>query len=66
MEEFLEKLDMNNLRSMIENDSDYGDEEPGAANDVISSSVQSMQFSQSGKSNNKSSKKLYKKPQTAV
>ena len=26
MEEFLESLDMTNLKTMIENDSDYGDE----------------------------------------
>ena len=27
MEEFLESLDMSNLKSMIENDSDYGPED---------------------------------------
>ena len=26
MEEFLKSLDMSNLRTMLENDSDYGDE----------------------------------------
>jgi len=27
MEQFLESLDMTNLKTMIENDSDYGDED---------------------------------------
>lgn len=66
MEEFLDRLDMTNLKTMIENDSDYGEEEHEIANDVVSSSVHSMQMSQSAKSNNKSPKKAYKKPQFAV
>ena len=32
METFLENLDMNNLRTIIEEDSDYGDENEKASN----------------------------------
>ena len=43
METFLETLDMANLRTMIENDSDYGDEAPPASslmvNDKMSQSA---------------------------
>lgn len=66
MEEFLDRLDMTNLKSMLENDSDYGEEDHEIANDVASSSVLSVSMSQSAKSNNKSPKKAYKKPQFAV
>ena len=39
MEQFLSTLDMTNLRTMIENDSDYGDE---AGDEAISLSAASM------------------------
>ena len=59
MEQFLETLDMSNLRSIIENDSDYGDEteqvsRKGGAN--MSLSVTSVQ-AESAISNLKSSAK---------
>jgi len=66
MEEFLDKLDMTNLKTMIENDSDYGEEVHDVVNDVISMSGRSIQHSQSAKSNNKSPKKSYKKPSFLV
>jgi hypothetical protein len=49
MEQFLESLDMTNLKTMIENDSDYGDEDGdlGACAEVISCSAASVQQSQS-------------------
>ena len=39
MEEFLESLDMTNLKTMIENDSDYGDEA-----DLVSATVCDEKF----------------------
>ena len=45
METFLETLDMANLRTMIENDSDYGDEVPASSmivNDKMSQSATSV------------------------
>lgn len=45
MEEFLGKLDMTNLKTMIENDSDYGEEDLEVVNDVVSSSAHSIQHS---------------------
>ena len=46
METFLETLDMDNLRTMIENDSDYGDEVPAQSslivNDKMSQSATSV------------------------
>ena len=60
METFLETLDMNNLRTMIENDSDYGDEVPAVSslivNDKMSQSATSILCSQSAKSPLKSPK----------
>ena len=50
MEEFLSQIDLGNLRSMIENDSDYGDEVDMAPCDRAS------QLSKSAKSNIKSPK----------
>ena len=51
MEEFLNSLDMTNLKTMIENDSDYGDEaDMGAAvanEKVVSQSATSINCSQS-------------------
>lgn len=56
MEEFLNSLDMTNLKTMIENDSDYGDEaDMGAAvanEKVVSQSATSINCSQSAQSNN--------------
>ena len=55
MESFLENLDMTNLRSIIEEDSDYGDENEKASNKGaaanMSLSVSSVQHSQSAISN---------------
>ena len=64
MESFLESLDMSNLKSIIENDSDYADEvEPNDGNEKMSQSATSVQYSYSVKSNNiKSPKYKYKKP----
>lgn len=63
MEEFLKTLDMSNLKTMIENDSDYGDEaDMVVCNDKVSQSATSMNCSQSAKSNIKSPKNKYKKP----
>ena len=49
MESFLENLDMNNLRTIIEEDSDYGDENEKASNKGaaanMSLSVSSVQHS---------------------
>ena len=43
MEQFLETLDMTNLKTMMENDSDYGDEvDLGACNEAIPLSAASM------------------------
>ena len=46
VETFLETLDMDNLRTMIENDSDYGDEVPAQSslivNDKMSQSATSV------------------------
>ena len=39
METFLENLDMNNLRSIIENDSDYGDETDKASNKGVAANL---------------------------
>ena len=56
MDEFLNSLDMTNLKTMIENDSDYGDEvELGAVvgkEKVVSQSATSINCSQSAQSNN--------------
>ena len=61
MEEFLESLDMTNLKTMIENDSDYGDE-----GDFGVASVCDDKASQSAFSNNIKSPKTatnnYKRP----
>ena len=64
MEEFLGSLDMTNLKTMIENDSDYGDEDDIVVSNVnMSQSNTSMiNCSQSMKSNIKSPKNKYKKP----
>ena len=64
MEEFLGSLDMTNLKTMIENDSDYGDEDDIVVCDInMSQSNTSMiNCSQSMKSNIKSPKNKYKKP----
>jgi hypothetical protein len=63
MEEFLDSLDMTNLKTMIDNDSDYGDEaDVGACNEKLSQSATSMNCSQSVKSNIKSPKNKHKKP----
>jgi len=44
MEQFLESLDMTNLKTMIENDSDYGDEDGDleAGAELISCSAASL------------------------
>lgn len=56
MEQFLDQVDMYNLKSMIEIDSDYGEEaDMAACNDRVSQSAASM-VSQSAKSNLKSDK----------
>ena len=72
MEEFLDSLDMTNLKTMIENDSDYGDEVDMGVASVIDEKVishqsaTSMNCSQSAKSNNIKSPKTtsnnYKRP----
>lgn len=63
MEEFLGSLDMTNLKTMIENDSDYGDEDDiVVCNEKMSQSNTSINCSQSMKSNIKSPKNKYKKP----
>lgn len=36
MEDFLATLDMTNLKTMIENDSDYGPEDDAGCNDKVS------------------------------
>ena len=55
METFLQTLDMSNLRTILENDSDYGDEiDMVGVNDRASQSATSHQYSQSVKSNMKS------------
>ena len=55
MEQFLSQVDMGNLKSMIENDSDYGEEaDMAACYDRVSTS----QYSQSAKS----PKNKYRKP----
>ena len=43
MEEFLDSLDMTNLKTMIENDSDYGDEVDMGVASVIDEKVISHQ-----------------------
>lgn len=61
MEQFLESLDMSNLKTMIENDSDYGEEaDLGVGADKVSQSATSL-LSQSVKSNIKSPKAQYRK-----
>lgn len=46
MEQFLSKIDMGNLKSMIENDSDYGEEvDMAACYDQVSQSGVSMKLS---------------------
>lgn len=53
MESFLESLDMTNLKTIIENDSDYADEpEEDNGNEKVSQSATSVQYSYSVKSNN--------------
>ena len=53
MESFLESLDMTNLKTIIENDSDYADEpEADTGNEKMSQSATSVQYSYSVKSNN--------------
>ena len=43
MEQFLDQIDMSNLKTMIENDSDYGDEaDLGAGADKVSQSATSI------------------------
>ena len=39
METFLETLDMANLRTMIENDSDYGDEVPVTSSMIVNDKI---------------------------
>ena len=63
MESFLENLDIHNLRTFIDNDSDYGDETDQvsqkshkAAAGNFSLSVESVQHSQSAMSNIKLAK----------
>ena len=65
MEDFLEKIDMANLRNTICNDSDYGDEtDMITVNDKVSQSANSIALSYSAKSAIKSpkNKQLYKRP----
>ena len=64
MEDFLASLDMTSLKTVFENDSDYGEEEDmGMCHDKISQSGTSFNCSQSAKSNIKSPKNnAYKKP----
>ena len=66
MEQFLESVDMSNLRTMLENDSDYCDEvDMVAGTDKASQSATSHQYSQSVKSNMKSpmtKQQSYKRP----
>ena len=46
MESFLEMLDMNNLKTITENDSDYADDpEPNTGNEKMSQSATSVQYS---------------------
>ena len=67
MEQFLSQIDMGNLKSMIENDSDYGEEvDMAACYDQVSQSGVSMKLSQSAKSNIKSPKHKYKKPTFSI
>lgn len=61
MESFLDSIDMDNLKSMIANDSDYDDEvDMDAYNERISQT--SEIGSKSAKSNLKSPKNKYKRP----
>ena len=58
---------MGNLKSMIENDSDYGEEaDMAVCYDRVSQSGVSMKLSQSAKSNIKSPKGKYKKPTFSI
>lgn len=63
MESFLESIDMDNLKSMIANDSDYDDEvvDMGAAFNERMSQTSEI-GSKSAKSNIKSPKNKYKRP----
>ncbi len=61
MESFLESIDMEGLKNMIDNDSDYDDEvDMGAYNECMSQT--SELCSKSAKSNIKSPKSKYKRP----
>ncbi len=61
MESFLESIDMENLKSMIANDSDYDDEVDMAAYNERMSQTSEI-GSKSAKSNIKSPKNKYKRP----
>lgn len=67
MEEFLQTLDMSNLKVMMENDSDYGEEvDMATCNEAISVSAASISVSQSAKSGIKSPKSKYRKPSFSI
>ena len=62
METFLEQLDMSNLKTLIENDSDYDDEFAFGCSEKQSQGGMSMKGSHSVKSNTRSPKNKYKRP----